>query len=235
LCAEISAADDTLRDRLVFPVVDEPPEYHYHHTLSVPSYTSLRRNSMDSVFASPSMLDMADDFIPSYKDVSASSSGFDLGKACARRGFLGTTFFSDWFSVGCFVYLCIFWARHVFCVSFGQGEFPVLFTIWFTVKCVVVLFLSSIVQGEYQSARFLLIPGVATRSCSLAYLSPFFEETVDRKKGRTAARMIVLASRSCWPVMLMRIFPLVHSRHLYVVGGRCTPYPRSRKTSGRPM
>jgi hypothetical protein len=151
---EISAADDTLRDRLVFPVVDEPPEYHYHHTLSVPSYTSLRRNSMDSVFASPSMLDMADDFIPSYKDVSASSSGFDLGKACARRGLLVTGFFLVWFSARWFVFLSIFWARRIsrFVHHLVHGE----------VCCRSVF--SSIVQGAYWPVRLLLITGVATRS-----------------------------------------------------------------------
>lgn len=60
-----SEADLALRDRMVFPLIDDPPEYHYHRNLSVPSYTSLRRNSIDSVFASPSMLDMDD--IPTYE------------------------------------------------------------------------------------------------------------------------------------------------------------------------
>lgn len=50
---------------MVFPLIDDPPEYHYHRNLSVPSYTSLRRNSIDSVFASPSMLDTDD--IPTYE------------------------------------------------------------------------------------------------------------------------------------------------------------------------
>lgn len=70
--------DEELRDRIVFPILDDPPEYKRHRAASVPSYTSLRRLSLDSVFGSPSMLEMT----PSYADIISQD---ELGYDTVRR------------------------------------------------------------------------------------------------------------------------------------------------------